>query len=113
VLELQVLFFFILLFDFERVRIEQRRPSPHKTHGALLRQLAQPAGQLLDDALFPRRELFQVDLGFLEFHAPGCGVTCFIDQRGDVEQRFRRDATAVETHAARIGLGINQRNLEA
>ena len=49
--------------------------------------------------------------GCAELDAPLAGVAGFVEHLGDVQQRLRRDASAIQTHAAGILLGIDQRDL--
>ena len=71
---------------------------------ALLRELTQAAGQLLDHAFLERAQAREVDLRFAEFDAPILGVARLFDQFGNVQQRFRGNASAIKAHAARIHL---------
>ena len=80
---------------------------------ALLRELAESAGELVDDAFLPSAEFVQVNFGHGEFDAPVLGLFGFFEQFGDVQQRLRRDAAAIEADAARVYFRIDQRNFHA
>ena len=51
--------------------------------------------------------------GWRKVDTPILGLLRFLNQLGDMQQRFRRNAAAVEAYAAGIHLGIDQRNLHA
>ena len=71
------------------------------------------AGQLLDDAVLEVAELVDVDLGLAELDAPVPRVLRFVEDLGDVQQRLRRNAAAIEAHAAGIFLVVDQGDLQA
>src|SRR5204863_1861495 len=76
-------------------------------------ELTGAAGQPLHDAVFERAQLRQIDPGFAELHAPAARLARFVDQLRDVQQRLRWNAAAVDTDAAGIDFGIDERGGEA
>ena len=72
-------------------------------------ELADAARELLDDAVLPIAQLRQVDRRLLELETPSARLARLVRQLRDMEQRLRRDAATVETDAARLGLGVDQR----
>ena len=90
--------------DPQRGGVLKRRAALHVLHLALLRENAEAAGELLDDAFFPRAQARQIDFRRGELDAPVLGLMRFFDQLGDVQQRLRRNAAAVEADAAGIQL---------
>ena len=75
--------------------------------------MAEAAGELLDDALFPRTQARQIDFRRGEFDAPILGLMRFFEQLGHVQQRLRRNAAAVEADAAGVHFRIDQRDRHA
>ena len=75
--------------------------------------LAGAARQLLDDAVLEVAELVDVDLGVAELDAPLLGVLRFVEELGDVQQRLRRNAAAIQAHAAGVLLVVDERDLHA
>ncbi len=71
---------------------------------ALLRELAEAAGQLLDDAVFPGAQAGKIDLRIAVVDAPVLGVARFVDQLGDMKQCLGGDAAAIQADAAGIQL---------
>ena len=102
-----------VLLIAQRGGIFERRAALDVFHVALLGELSQASGKLFDDAFFPGAQARQIDLRRREFDSPVLGLLRFFNQLGDVQQRLRGNAAAVETHAAGIRLGIDQRNLHA
>ena len=92
------------LCDFERGRINECSFALNELHRALFRELAESAGQLLDDALFPAAKFGEIDFRLGEFDAPVLRLMRFFEQLGDVQQRLRRNAAAIEADAARDSL---------
>ena len=62
---------------------------------------------------FQRAQPRQIDLRGRKVDSPIFRLLGFFNQLGDVQQRLRRNAAAVETHAAGIHLRVDQRNLHA
>ncbi len=58
-------------------------------------------------------QLVDVDRRLAEGDAPLAGVPRLVDDLGDVQQRLRRDAAAVEADAAGILLFVDERDLHA
>ena len=101
------------LLHLDRLRVDDRRPALDVVDLAELRHLAGAAGQLLDDAVLVVAELVDVDLGLAELDAPLLGVLRFVEDLGDVQQRLRRNAAAVQAHAAGVLLVVDERDLHA
>ena len=99
-------------FTLSVVRIDDRRPALEVVDLAELRQLAGAARQLLDDAVLVVAQLVEVDLRLAELDAPVLGVLRLVDQLGDVQQRLRRNAAAIEADAAGILLVVDERDLQ-
>ncbi len=77
---------------------------------ALLGENAEAAGEFLDYALFPRTQARQIDFRRGEIDAPVFRLLRFLDQLGHVQQRFRRDAAAVEADSAGVRFWVDQRD---
>ena len=76
--------------------------------------LAEAADQLLDDAVLERAQLVEIDLRLAEGDAPRRRVLRLARSTlGDVQQRLRRNAAAIEADAAGIRFGIDERDLHA
>ena len=97
--------------DMERVRVEEPRTALPVVHLARSRQLAEAAGELVDDRVLPPAQLFEVDLGLAEADPQLLGAARVVEQLRGVEQRLRGDAAAVEADAAGVLFGIDQRDL--
>ena len=93
----------------------RRRTLPSLDVGnlALLREHSHAAGQLFDDLRLEGADAIDVDRRRAERHAPGLRVPRLVDHLGDMEERLRRDAAAVETDAAGIDGRIHERDLHA
>ena len=72
-----------------------------------------PLGQLVDDPVLEGAQLVDVDLRLAELDAPVAGVLRLVEHLGDVQQRLRGNAAAIQAHAAGILLRIDQRDLHA
>ena len=103
----------ICFADPQRGGILKRRAALNVFHVALLGKLSQSSGKLLDHTFFPGAQPSQIDLRRRKFDPPVLSLLGFFNQLGDVQQRLRRNAAAVEAHAARVRLGIDQRHLHA
>jgi hypothetical protein len=57
-------------------------------------------------------QLFEVELRLSERQAPGRGLFGLLDDPGDVQERLRRNAAAIETHSTQARVGIDERGLE-
>jgi len=75
-----------------------------------LAQLGDAADQLVDNAVLELAELVHVDLGRGEGNAPSRRFPRFLNQLGDVQQRLRGDAAAVQADPARLFLGVHERH---
>jgi hypothetical protein len=71
------------------------------------------ARQLFDDAVLVVAEFVDVDLGVAELDAPLFRVLRFLEELRDVQQRLRRDAAAIQAHAAGILLVVDEGDLHA
>ena len=67
-----------------------------------------PLGQPLDDGVLERAQLVEIDLRFAELDAPRFRVARLVDELGDVKQRLRRNAAAVDADAAGVRLRIDE-----
>ena len=76
-------------------------------------ELAEAAGQPVDDALLEAAQAVEVDRGLAEGDAPVLGEARLLDQPGDVQQRLRGDAAAVEAHPAGVRLLVDERDVHA
>ena len=72
-----------------------------------------PLGQPLDDVVLERAQLGEIDLRLAELDAPRLRVARLVEQLGDVQQRLRRNAAAIDADAAGIRFGIDERDAEA
>ena len=99
--------------DLERLRIAERRRAAHVGDLPLLGELPETAGQLVDDLLLEAPQAVEVDGRGPERDAPGLGVLRLLQQLGDVQQRLRRDAAAIEADAAGILARIDERDAHA
>ena len=100
-------------FDAQRLRIHERRAPLDVGHLTRFREQSEPAGLLLDDVIFPRAKLVDVDRRLAERHAEHVGVLGFVEHPGRVQQRLRRDASAERADAAGIRIGVDERHLHA
>ena len=91
----------------------QRRAPLHERDLPHLRDAADAGGELVDDALLETAELVDVHLRLAVGHAQIARVLRLVDHLGDVEQRLRRNAAAIETDAAGILFLVNERDLHA
>src|SRR4029450_13699285 len=82
-------------------------------HLPVFDELTGPSSQTTDDGVFEAAELVEVDFRLAELNAPSLGVPRFGDQFGHMQPRFRRNAAAINAHAAGIDLGIDERDLHA
>src|SRR5262249_27573417 len=98
--------------DAQVVRVEQLGVALQIFDLAKLHQLAGAVGQPLDDVVLEGAQLVEIDLRLGELDAPRCRMTRFVDHLGDVEQRLRGNAAAIDAHAAGIQLGIDERGAE-
>src|SRR6185436_2400801 len=88
--------------DRHRLRARQRGAPLDELHLAQPADLADPARQLVHHALLEGAQRVDVDLRLGKGDAPGGGVARLVDDFRDVEQRFRRDAAAIEADTARV-----------
>src|SRR5262245_15200730 len=96
----------------EGVRIHKRAASRDIRDLAELRDLTDATRQLLDHTVLPLTQLVDVDLGCTELDAHDGRRFGFVKHFGSVEKSLRRNASAVETHATGILLGINKGSLK-
>ena len=76
---------------------------------AMLDELPRPARQLLHDAVLEVAKLRQVDRWFAERDAPLARMFRLVEQIRYVQKGLRRNASTVDTDAAGIQLGIDER----
>src|SRR5437868_3455269 len=94
------------------MRVDDRREPAQIGDLPRLHQLPGAPGQPLDDAVLETAQLVEVDLRLAEVDAPALRVLRFVDELGDVQQRFRRNASAIDADAAWIGFGVDERDAE-
>src|SRR5262249_8445453 len=82
-------------------------------HLADLHELAGAAGEPADDGVLEAPQAIEIDLRIAELDAPGLRVARLVEQLGDVQQRLGGNASAIHAGAARIHVGIDQRDAEA
>ena len=99
--------------DGDCLRVDERRAAAHVGDFAELRDLAETADEPLDDGVLVAAQLVEIDLRSGEGHAPCRRLVRLMDDVGDVQQRLRRNAAAIEADAARILLGVDERDLHA
>ena len=75
--------------------------------------MAETSGEALHHALLPGAQAWQIEPGTGEFDTPVLRLVRFLDQLGHVQQGLGGDATAVETDAAGIDLGIDECDFQA
>ena len=80
---------------------------------ALLGQAGQPAGQPVDDAVFPAAQRVEVDGGGGEGEPGVAHLLGFGDDFGGVQQGFGGDAADVEAHPAQRAAGVDHDDLAA
>ena len=79
----------------------------------MLHELPGPAGQPADDRILEGAQLVQIDRRLAEFDAPRRRVPGLGDHLGDVQQRLRGDAAAIDAHAAGVVFRIDEDDLQA
>ena len=92
-------------------RADDRRPALQVVDLAQLGDLPGAARQLLDDLVLVAAQLVDVDRRLAELDAPVAGMRGLVQHLRHVQQRLRRNAAAIETDAAGVLLGIDQRDL--
>ena len=100
------------LLDVERVRVAERRPCPGGAGscagcGPGRRRTVSCA----DDLVLEVAQLVEIDLRLRELDAEVVRVRRLGDDVGDVQQRLGRNAPAIDAHAARVLLRIDERDL--
>jgi hypothetical protein len=73
--------------------------------------LAGAARQLVDNFVFEAAQPVHVDPRLAEVDAPLFRMRRFVQDFCDVQECLRRDTAAIQTHAARVFLGIDERDL--
>jgi hypothetical protein len=97
----------------QRVGRRKLADALYHVHLALLRQPAQPFGQLADYAFLEAAHAVDVDLRLTETHAVGAHFFCVGNHLRHVQQRFRRDAADIEADAAEGGVTLYKCHLLA
>ena len=95
----------------ERLGIDERRAALDVADLAHLRDLADAARHLVDDLILERAQLVEIDLRRAVGDAPVRRVMRLAHHFGDMQQRLRRNAAAIEAHAAGIRFEIDERDL--
>src|SRR6185295_19042268 len=113
VIEVQRLLAAAGLFYLQSVRIDDRGEALDVLHLAMLDELAGPAGQALDDIVLERAELREVDPRLAELDAPRLRASRLVQHVGDVQERLRGNAAAIDADAARVHFGIDKRHAQA
>jgi hypothetical protein len=75
--------------------------------------LPQTACQLVHHAIFPCAHFVEIDLRLGEFNPPIGGPARFADDFGNVQQRFRGNAAAIEANPTGIGFEVYERHSQA
>ena len=73
-------------------------------HLALFRKHAQSTGQFLDHVLLERAKAGEINLWRSELDSPVLRLMGLLQQFGHMQQRFRRNASAIKAYAARDSL---------
>ena len=102
----------ICLLHADRLGVNDRRPALEVIDLAELRHLAGAAGQLLDDAVLIVPNLVDVDFRSGKLDAPVLRVLRFIEDLGHMQQGLGRNAAAVQAHAARVLLVVDECDLQ-
>src|SRR5262249_4214644 len=76
-------------------------------------ELTCPVGQPLHYVVLEFSKPGKIDLRLAEVDAPVLGLPGFLDELGDMKERFRRNAAAIDAHAARMRCGIDKCGGEA
>ncbi len=76
-------------------------------------QLPETTGQLVHDLFFPAAQAVEVDGRGSEIDTIRLGTPGFVEQVGHMQERFGRDASAVQADTAGIFLRIHQGYLQA
>ena len=95
------------------VRIEELRDAGDDGHLALLGELREPGGELLDDRFLPATQLVDVEARLAVRHAEVADLLDLVDDPGDVEERLGRDAADVEADAAERRVPLDEHGLHA
>ena len=101
------------LFELQGVRVEKAGAGLHQLDAAELAQLGHAPGELAHDRRFEGPQPIEIDLRLGEGDAPLRGIFGLVNQFGDVQQGFRRDAAAVQADAAGDGLVVDERDVHA
>ena len=96
------------LLDVERVRVAERGHALDVLDLAQVADLAGAGGELADDLVLEVAQLVEIDRRLGELDAEVFGVGRLGDHVGDVQQRLRRDAAAVDADAAGVLFRIDQ-----
>jgi hypothetical protein len=99
--------------DLEVMRIEELADAADHVDLARLRHAGESAGQLADDLVLPAQQGGQIDLRRAERDAVLGERLRFVHHGGNVQQRLRRNATDVETHAAQRRVTLDQHRLHS
>ena len=88
-------------------------PAIKDLHAAFLREQRQSTGKLLNHRLFPRAELFKIDLRRGEGNPAVRRIFRLRDQLGRIEQRLGGNATAVQAYPAETLVAFHEDDLLA
>ena len=113
VLEGQRLLAAVDQLDVERARVAERRHALQVLTLRSFRTWPAPAVSWPTTLFLKSRSLSRSIFGFCERDAEVGGVRRLGDHVGDVQQRLRRNAAAIEADAAGVLLRIDERDLHA
>ena len=108
VIEGQRLFLPIGMNGFQGLAVDEPRFSLDVTNLTLFCQIAQPAGQLGDDAVLVGAHAIQIDARGIKLNPEMFRLLGLAQNLCAMKQRLGGDAAPVQAHAAGIGLGIDQ-----
>ena len=98
---------------FDLVRRYEHARAANDLHLALLRHHREPAGEASHDLALPFEQLRRFDLRLAEVDAVNVHFFGFFDHLRGMQQRFRRNASDVETYAAERRPTLDQRHFHA
>src|SRR6185369_15850438 len=99
--------------DVQRSRVAEAGHALDVLNLAQVTHLPRARRQLPDDLVLEGPELVEIDLGLFERDPEIRRMRGFADDVGDMQQRLRWNAAAVDADAARVLLRIDERDLHA
>ena len=98
--------------DLDLVQRHEPADAGDHAHLALLGHAGQALGQLADHLVLVRAQRIEGDLRLAERDPVVARVGGFVDHRGRVQQRLRRDAADIEADAAELRITLDQYRVE-